>query len=188
MTSPAKVLPAISICFGFGRNRPNCRVSLFQPPMSFPVIALLRLSLRATSSCHRSFCLRRHWFVQCSWSTGSDNSLGPRYWPRKSHKLACISDPTKTNVRTDRSTKWAIQIKRRGENCGIARASRRRSQNVDLASLTSIRSSKFRTAPLNRLTDEAGESRLKFLSPPDNLRFCAVSCARFPAWVAPASL
>jgi hypothetical protein len=71
----------------------------------------------------------------------NDDFLGPRYWPRKSYSSPALATPQKTSVRTDRSTKWAAQIRRRGENCGIAEQSRRRSQNVDLASLTSIRSS-----------------------------------------------
>jgi hypothetical protein len=94
----------------------------------------------------------------------NDDFLGPRYWPRKSYSSPALATPQRPVS--------APTVP----------------QNGQFKSDTSIRSSKFRTALLNGLTDEAGESRLKFLSRPDNLRFRAVSYARFPAWVAPASL
>ena len=142
------------------------------PRQSFPAVSVvLRYSVRRYHSMQLALVIGLFACggLICSmfFVVENDDFLGPRYWPRKSYSSPALATP-KTSVRTDRSTKWAVQIRRRGENWGIARPSRRQSQNVDLASFTSIRSSKFRTAPLNRLTDEAGESRLKFLSPPAN--------------------
>jgi hypothetical protein len=125
-------------------------------------ISPIPLSLIPNSSRHRSLCLR--------WSNLFNVS---GRWQRRLPaaallaaeiiRLACIGDAAKAGDRASRSEKWAVQIKRRRKKCSIARPPHRRSQTIgDLASVTRIRGTKFRAAPLTRFRDEAGESRRKF--------------------------
>ena len=96
----------------------------------------------------------------------NDNFLGPRYWPRKSYSSPALATPQrpvsaptgpqngqfKSN---DEEKTAALQEHRVGD---------RKTSTSPLSLASAAQNSG--TAPLNRLTDEAGESRLKFLSPP----------------------
>jgi hypothetical protein len=117
----------------------------------------------------------------------NDEFLGPRYWPRKSYSSPALATPQRPVSAP--TVPQNGQFKSNDEEKTTALQERRVGDRKTSTSPLSLASAiKIPYCAAKSLTDEAGESRLKFLSPPDNLRYRAVSCAQFPAWVAPASL
>src|SRR6478672_13230947 len=161
------------------------------PDRSFPAVSVVpRYSVRRYHSMQLALVIGL--FACCGlvcstfFVVENDDFLGPRYWPRKSYSSPALATPQKPVSAP--TVPQNGQFKSNDEEKTAALQGHRVGDRKSSTSPLSLadRSSKFRTAPLNCLTDEAGESRPKFLSPPDNLRFRAVSYARFPAWVAPA--